>query len=224
MTDWPDVRCDYDDGSFDKDEQGWCARCTRIEQDGARVTLREWGDDNGLRAYDRTRTGEIVAVFEALALVKFGGQMAGYYFDLKTRRVRWGDSRVVRFTSPPDYVEPAGVRRAIEIVATAVEAVGGRPAPRPEPAPWPALTPSATCEGASEAALVLDAGEGREFRLRRRVYDDGSQPPQLMVDLVDGSAQAYLFIRGEAHGQVALRGPLELYDAAEAAVRSRVGA
>ncbi len=223
MNEWPDVRCDYDDGSFDKDEQGWCARCTRIEQDGARVTLREWGDDNGMRGYDDTRTGEIAEVFAELGLVKFGGGLSGYYFDLTRRRVRSaGDTHVVRFAAGPDYLEPAWVRRAIDAVATVVEAVGGRPAPRPEPPPWPELAPSETCWGSHESAVSVDAGEGRAFRLRRRVYDDGSQPPQLIVDLVDGSAQAYLFIRGPDEGQVALRGPLERHGLAAAILLARL--
>lgn len=225
MTGAPDVTCEYDDGYFDKDEQGWCARWTRISQDGAAVTLRQWGDDNGVRGYDETRRGTIAEVLAELGLVKFGGGLAGYYFDLRTRRLRsGGEQRVVKFVPAADSLEPAGLRRAIDVVAAAVQVLGGRAAPRPEPPPWPPLAKSPTCWNADEVKLEVDAGEGRVFRLMRREFPDGSLGPQLAVDLVDGAAQAWLFISRPEDGQVVLMGPLERHGLAQALVTAKLGA
>jgi hypothetical protein len=225
MQIWPDVRCEYDDGYFDKDEQGWCSRWTRVSQEGPEVTVRRWGDDNGIRGYDEAVQGTIAAVNPELGLVKFTGRLSGYCFDLRARRLRTTTEQwSIRFTPAPDYLEPAGVRRAIALVAEAVVTLGGRPAPVPEPPPWPPLTQSPTCEGADEVQVEVDAGDGRVFRLTRREFRDGSLGPQLAVDLVDPAAQAWLFIVRPGEGSLVLVGNIELRPTAEAAVAARVAA
>ncbi|MBL8935060.1 MAG: hypothetical protein JNM69_10935 [Archangium sp.] len=54
-----DVTCQYDDGGFDKDEQGWVTNATAITQQGERVTVRRWGDRNGLDPYEHSVTARL---------------------------------------------------------------------------------------------------------------------------------------------------------------------
>jgi hypothetical protein len=82
----PDVTASYDDGYFDKDEQGWCSHNVAITQDGVHVRVHRWGDDNGLRPHEDHLEGDIVAVEGTL--VRFDGTLAPFVFDLATRRLR----------------------------------------------------------------------------------------------------------------------------------------
>jgi hypothetical protein len=86
-VDIPDVSARYDEGYFDKDEQGWCSRNVDVVQTGARVLVHRWGDDNGARPHDERLEGEIAAHFEDLGLVTFSGGLAAVRFNLKTRRL-----------------------------------------------------------------------------------------------------------------------------------------
>lgn len=83
----PDIAGSYDAGYFDKDEQGWCSRNVAISQQGRRIVVRRWGDDNGLRAFDERTEGEIVGHRPEQGLVVLGGGMAGWAFNLATRRL-----------------------------------------------------------------------------------------------------------------------------------------
>ncbi|MDP1825592.1 MAG: hypothetical protein Q8L48_20195 [Archangium sp.] len=49
-----DLSCSYDDGYFDKDEQGWVTNGTAVSTlaDGT-IRIRRWGDRNGLDPYDQ---------------------------------------------------------------------------------------------------------------------------------------------------------------------------
>ncbi|MFT3712531.1 MAG: hypothetical protein QM817_33200 [Archangium sp.] len=83
---FPTLSAEYDEGYFDKDEQGWVANRTSVvsRSDGT-VKVRQWGDSNGRDPYDRTYETRIVQVFEALKLVKL--EHSGWYFDLAADRL-----------------------------------------------------------------------------------------------------------------------------------------
>jgi hypothetical protein len=84
----PSIACSYEeDGYFDKDEQGWCARKIDISQEGRRVSIHRWYDANGIIRSDETMAGTIerVDADTASILVDDGRWLR---FDLRARVLR----------------------------------------------------------------------------------------------------------------------------------------
>lgn len=208
MDIWPDVSCEYDEGYFDKDEQGWCARCCRVTQEGPEVTLRAWGDDNGARPYESTSSGVIEAVIPELGLVRLGGGLAGTYVDLKTRRLRSnGEQELYHGAAWPGYIEPEGLARVIDLLATIHEALTGSAAPRPEPPTWPPLTPSTTWQGALGSVVARDEGPF-QFRFSRN-HDPRSGEPYMTVGMSGAGASVYMHVNPPATATLVVSGSIE---------------
>lgn len=212
-----DLSAEYDDGSFDKDEQGWCSRWTRVSQEGDLVIVRQWGDDNGARPYDSTRTGTVAELLPDHQLVRLGGGLAGSYFDLRTRRLRAsGEQECIRGPAWPGYIEPAGVARGLDLLLTVLEAVTGRPASRPVPPAWTPLVPSATWQGSHESILRFELEEIR-FHLAR--HDVPGRDPHMTIGVTSPQASVYMHIGGEADAMAVVSGPLERREAAREILR-----
>ena len=84
---FPLLSCSYDDGDFDKDEQGWVASRTAVSSNvetGA-VTIRHSGDRNGLDPYDTVIETNIVEVLSDRQVVKFAHPR--WAFDLASNRL-----------------------------------------------------------------------------------------------------------------------------------------
>jgi hypothetical protein len=61
--DVPNIAGEHESGGyFDKDAQGWCCLRLRITQEGRRVKVREWFDENGVVRTDESFEGTLGAV------------------------------------------------------------------------------------------------------------------------------------------------------------------
>jgi hypothetical protein len=219
-----DLDVQYDSGSFDKDEQGWCARRVEITTEGDRVTIRYSGDDNGARPYDYTVTATIGPRWPELgltALVDQGRTIA--YFDAKTRRLRAPGEQVVRwFKAPPGHRAPGCLERAAALIAPIAAALGMRPGAPPTAeavtAKMPPLTPSPTAGGATESNLKVPGERGCVWSFMLRDYPaDNPLGPQFHVQ-VEGDGGLVLLFAGESARAMALfTGPLERHALARTA-------
>lgn len=82
-----DVRVVYErDGYFDKDAQGWCAHMFQLSQEGNRVIVHDWLDENGCSRGVTRRTGTITRVEGRLAILDMDDG-ATLRFDLDARRL-----------------------------------------------------------------------------------------------------------------------------------------
>jgi hypothetical protein len=82
-----DVRVVYErDGYFDKDAQGWCAHMFQLSQEGNRVLVHDWLDENGCSRGVTRRTGMITRVEGRLAILDMDDG-ATLRFDLDARRL-----------------------------------------------------------------------------------------------------------------------------------------
>lgn len=85
--DVPQLATSYEfDGFFDKDAQGWCASNVAITQDGARVHVREWYDENGVVRWSRERDGAVGPAVEGRVELRFDDGTSAT-FDLASRRL-----------------------------------------------------------------------------------------------------------------------------------------
>lgn len=187
-----DVTCSYDDGGFDKDEQGWVTNATSVSQQGDVVTIRQWGDRNGLDPYERVRQARIARHFPELGLVKLDRDEL--YIHLVKRRLRDGAwaSEVAAGTAPPDYAQraPAGLRMMVKVARL----LG---APIPEGLPLPEVPLGAEVAFAGGKLIARD---GHSFELAW-----------------DGEPfVAKVFVRKDLHCHFVAKGPLELFPAAAA--------
>ncbi len=215
----PDLTASYDDGYFDKDEQGWCARNVELTQLGERVMVRRWGDDNGLRVYDERLEGTVAAVLADRALVVLAGGLVGYVFDLSTRRLSMRGHTTREFTPPMDYLESAYHARAMQLLLDIDAALGGPVRTAPHPPPWPAPIPSPTCAGAQESATAIALPDGTGLNsMRRTLSSDHGLGPQLLVELRGGQGATQLFVEGPDRGQVLFAGPIEREPDADAVI------
>jgi hypothetical protein len=82
-----DVRVVYEhDGYFDKDAQGWCAHMFQLMQEGNRVLVHDWLDENGCSRGVTRRTGTITRVEGRIAILAMESG-ATLRFDLDARRL-----------------------------------------------------------------------------------------------------------------------------------------
>jgi hypothetical protein len=165
MTAQSDLDLDlaYDEGYFDKDAQGWCARNVQVVRTTDRVTIRRWGDDNGTQSYDQTETGSVGPVFPDLGLVKIvdGARTIGYV-DLTSRRLRAATEYVSSWFVPAFADRDEGTLARIARHAAAIARALGLEAHAPlQPIVLPAATPSPTCEGALDRSTEIADGAAR---------------------------------------------------------------
>ncbi|MFO0593693.1 MAG: hypothetical protein U0228_00240 [Myxococcaceae bacterium] len=137
---FPDLNAEYDEGYFDKDEQGWVADRTsiRCNPQTGEVTVRQWGDRNGLDPYDRTFDTRIVQVYPDLSLVKLEAQP--WYFDLAKQRLVSGSRRVVLRTgqAPAGYRDPPRIQSLLAHLAELLALLTGTRVEAPPFSGWPA--------------------------------------------------------------------------------------
>lgn len=217
-ADLPDVTAGYDDGYFDKDEQGWCARNVAIEQDGARVVVRRWGDDNGLRAYDEQLEGEIVEHLVERGLVVLGGGLTDFVFDLATRRLTLRKYVTRRFVPPGDYDGPAFLARAMQLLLDIAAVLDGTPRVAPAPRPWPTAQASPTFEGAMESRWAIALPDGLVLASMRRTKDRPEDGPQIFVELTGAPWSVQLAIWRPDDGHVLFGGKVALEPAVDVVI------
>ena len=165
------IFANYDDGYFDKDEQGWCARCHQISEAGGIITVRQWGDDNGLRPYDETAqytNGGLVPGLSLLRLTNREGHTAAYFDTATSRLVSAIGQDSLSFLPPPGYTTPAALPTAIDEHGNAEGCTyAGLHGPLEPlfadlPQPWVAMNDAVlTARGyPGESTLVLTIGFG----------------------------------------------------------------
>lgn len=189
-----DVTCSYDDGGFDKDEQGWVTNATSVTQQGDVVTIRQWGDRNGLDPYERVRQARIVGHFPELGLVKLDRDEL--YVDLVKRRLREGSwaSEFASGTAPPDYTQRAAA--AARMMVKVARLLG---APIPEDLQPPEVPLGAELSFAG-GKLVVKVGHSFEVAWEGEPF------------------VAKVFVRKDLHCHYVAKGPLERFPAAAALV------
>lgn len=215
-----DVRAEYDEGYFDKDEQGWCARCVEVRSDGERVTIRRHGDDNGIRAYDETTVGKIGQAWPELGLVQIVGERGPVaYFDAKTGRLRVPAEQMPHWFSgarlPP---APDDFAAALAMIVPVAEALGMQPGPPPTQIVMPPLTPSPSAGDSLEAHLSIAGERGDRWVFMRREYPEGDpMGPQFEARVEGEGCWVSLFVGDRRRAMFLFMGPLERYHLAIAA-------
>lgn len=219
-----DIAADYDEGWFDKDEQGWCARRVRITAAGELVEIHRSGDDNGLRPFAETFIARVGRTWPELALVELITERGPYYFDGRTGRLRVRGEQVSReFAPPPDYRGPGCLDTALALVAAIAAGLGLQPgAPPRDPAlPAPAREQSGDESLASAASFA--GADGCTWKLTLRDFPaDHWLGPQLDA-AVHGPRGDFvsLFVQSPRRGWLGFGGPIERYHLA-LAERDRV--
>ncbi len=174
----------YDAGYFDKDEQGWCARWHQIKEENGVVTVGEWGDDNGMRGYNESKTyrrGPFLAELGLIRLLDHLGRPAAY-FDVATSQIVSAAAQdSIRFVPPPDYAAPDALPHLAAILLPVARAIGIADPAIPPNFALPPLTPSPTCEGAVEAKAVWQSPSARWSWLRR-VLSNGDPQLDLVIE------------------------------------------
>lgn len=217
---FPRLACSYDDGYFDKDEQGWVAARTEVSSDvtTGEVTLRHSGDRNGLDPYDRVTTTRIAQVFAEQHLVKLADPR--WYFDLAKSRLLDASRDVVLARgerSRSDWLEGARVNEAIALVFTLLERTGGPKLARPTFVSWP---PRTTSNAYEFTQVEVPLSDEFKLQLRQRPAIGPGCTPELVVWLISAHAGASVVVteRGQAH--VSVRGGLEHHAAARTLIEA----
>lgn len=210
---FPAFGCDYDEGYFDKDEQGWVTARVAVTSDPQTGAVRvcRSGDRNGLDPYETVTQTQVVAVFPELSLVKLAANQ--WYFDLAKRRLVDGNRNVVLVRRPavPGWLEPARIERAIALVFELVERTGGPRLARP---PFVGLQPAAGPREFTRQVQPLTDG----FRLELQHRGD-----ELTVWLSANDAGATVSVNEHAVLSIDVRGGLEHHAAARALAEAWTG-
>lgn len=181
------LRTDYDDGYFDKDEQGWCARCTSVRLDGAQVIVELSGDDNGLRRYAQQFVTRLVEVDASSGLAVLAARQGRMFFDLARKRLLSGRPAQLRATAAarPGLLRAALIAEAKEVgsMLSWLDHGGGDEA-------WARI---ARAEEAARALLALfpeavDAAGARAEA--ERLAKDGASGWTALADLAGALAEA----------------------------------
>jgi hypothetical protein len=142
-----DLHADYDDGCFDKDEQGWCARRVQVTTDGTRVTIRRSGDDNGARPYDRHQRRHASAPPGPRSAWSRSSASAAPSPTSTATPVACAPpasrSRTASCRRPPIAI-PAASNVIMHLLAPVAAALGMRPGSPPAAPTMPPLVPSLT--------------------------------------------------------------------------------
>lgn len=220
-----DLRADYDEGYFDKDEQGWCARQVTVTTDGDRVTIHRRGDDNGARPYAHTDEGTIGPAWPELGLVRIDGPRGAIaYFDTRTGRLRSpGEQCSHGFVPPANYRGPGCLEAGLKLVVPVAAELGMTPGPPPTDIVMPPLTPSPTAMGSLESIHAIAGERGCTWRFMLRDFPEGGWvgPLQLSVAVEGQGRWSGVFVQSPERASFLLFGPLELYPRA-LAVRDRL--
>jgi hypothetical protein len=220
-----DLRAEYDEGYFDKDEQGWCARRVTVTSEGARVTIHRSGDDNGARPYDSIEEGTIGPSWPELGLVRIDGPRGAIaYFDTRTRRLRSpGEQCSHDFVPPADYRGAGCLEAGLRLVVPVALELGMTPGPPPTEIAMPPLRPSSTAMGSHESQRDIAGENGCTWRFTLRDFpaDSWLGPLQLAVTVEGQGRWSGVFVQGPERAHFLLIGPLELH-ARAIAVRDRV--
>ncbi len=214
------MRADYDEGYFDKDEQGWCTRRVQLSRDGDRVTIRRSGDDNGLRPYDETIEATVGPAWPELGLTQLLGPHGPLaYFDANTGRLRHHGEQVPHWFKPPaNFRGPDCLLIALEVITPIAEQLGMRPGPPPRAIDMPPPTPSTTAAGALERHRSVPGEDGCAWTFMLRDYPPGDRlGPQLDVRVHDERRWVSLFAGETDRAMLLFFGPLERYHLAIAA-------
>jgi hypothetical protein len=221
----PDVTARYDEGSFDKDEQGWCSHNVELTQQGRRVSMREWGDRNGRDPFDTRREGEIATHHADRGLVEFSGGLTGYVFDTRSRRIALRSYVTREFVPPAEYDGAAFHARCRRLVVELAAALSQDPAAitaaaREDVTPpaWPPAQPSATCAGAVESRSSLVRADATRLEAMRRTLGAPDRTVQLLVALEGAPFSLHVFVWQRQRGTVLFGGPLAREPEADALI------
>lgn len=209
-----ELSCSYDDGYFDKDEQGWVTNGTGVSTlaDGT-IRIRRWGDRNGLDPYEQLTETRVAQVFDELKLVKL--EQWPWYFDLEKQRLVDANKDVMlpRRAAEGDWMTAARITSAMSFVSDLVATLGARVTlPRFEG--WPARETSNRFEFTG-MKLPLEGGFTLELRYRPAISP--TDKPELCVWLSSAQRGASVVVTERGEYCVSVRGPLELHAAARAA-------
>lgn len=213
------LRAEYDEGYFDKDEQGWCARRVEVSTEGEVVKIRRHGDDNGLRAYDEIEEGKIGRAWPELGLIEVVGVRGQLgYFDTRTQRMRGGGEQILK-----DFVGPAAIEQAAllrvgrEIVAEVAAALGMRPGPPPTQIEMPPAVPGKYAGTGQQSLRSVTGEHGCTWVFQRRDYPGEPMGPHYEVRIEGEGGYVSLFLGDERRASLLFIGPLERHHLAVAA-------
>jgi len=219
-----DLHADYDEGYFDKDEQGWCARRVVVTTAGDRVTIHRSGDDNGMRPYESSEVGTLGESFPDLGLIKIEGERGTIaYFDTRTGRIRHpGEQTAQWFKAPPGYREPGCLAVGLALISPVAEALGLDPGPPPTDLEMPPMVASPTAEGAVESLRQIPGANGCTWDLMLRDFPPDHELGQQFQTYVHGNGgYVMLFAAETVRAGFIFSGPLEHY-ARAIALRDRL--
>lgn len=215
----PTLSAEYDDGYFDKDEQGWVANRTSVvsRSDGT-VKVRQWGDSNGRDAYDRTFETRIAAHLEALKLVKL--ERWPWYFDLAKDRLINADTyeNFVRRPAKGEWWSTPRVVTAVDFLCALAATLGAPRLTCQAFSGWPARGIGVDTYAFTKAHFPLPLGGTLDLSWRPAIRADCV--PEIGASLVLPQAQTHLTVteKGELH--LGGSGPFELRAAAREAAAS----
>ncbi len=218
----PAFGCDYDEGYFDKDVQGWVSAHVCVQQrEGDLVRIRRWGDRSGADSYDRSIEARVVAYFKDLALVRFDAE--SLYFDLEKNQLVSALKKAVvaRRSTPGDRFEPARIEAAMALVLRLAAVLGQRGPP--DKVHFPGWPPFEEHPGFDWSRLELPLHGGRTLGLSRKHPHHPPDPPpeagfqdELRVALDYDGPHAGLWVTEGGTCTIEVRGPLELHPQAQA--------
>lgn len=218
MTTVPALACRYDQGYFDKDEQGWVANWVEVRShtDGT-VTIRKWGDSAGRNPWEQTIHTRVDGVFPDLALVKFAA--APWYYNYTKHRLIDGGEYVILVTQhafAEGWLASSRVQSAIGFLCTLVARLGGPHLETPRFESWPERT--STDPYHFDVVTLCDDGVTRFFAETRPAVSADAHP-ELAIWLTTGWFAASLRVTDQGRAAVAVRGGLEFHRAVAPVVR-----
>lgn len=215
----PPLNTEYDEGYFDKDEQGWVTNKTMVIMNSAGVVkVRRWGDANGRDPYDTTTETRALAYFPELKLVKL--ERWPWYFDVEKDRLVDADrfDSLVRRPTTRECVSTERVQGALLIAFQLLPLLGGPPLPHPHFPGWPARAANAgTYEFTKlEQPLPTEC----HLTLSWRPAIDAKSTPELGLLLKAPRACVGLTVTEKGELCISAYGPYELRPAAKAAAEA----
>lgn len=216
---FPPMSAEYDDGYFDKDEQGWCSAWTSVvSTPGGEVRIRQWGDRNGLDAYERTIETRVAQHLAELQLVKL--EAWPWYFDLAKNRLLSADTteHLVRRPAKGEWWKAPRVEQAMDFLFALAHVLGFARLEAAGFSGWPERGPEVDAYTFTKVHFPL--GTQGTLDLRWRPATGADCVPELSLHLVLPRVVTYLTVSERGELFIGGSGPFELRAAARAAAEA----